>query len=112
MLELTHKNFDETIQNNELVIVDFWAEWCGPCKAFAPVFEEAAKQFPSIVFAKVNTEKEMELSQEFNIRSIPTLMIIKKQVIIYSESGALPLNAFKELIEEAIKVDVAAEIKK
>lgn len=106
LIELTQENFDSTIEANPLVIIDFWASWCGPCKSFAPIFEQAAKEYPDIVFAKVDTENQPQLSQDFNVRSIPMVMIIKEQVIIYAESGAVPAKAFKELIEQAIKVDV------
>lgn len=107
LIELTQANFDEVIEKNEIVVVDFWASWCGPCKAFAPTFEQAAKDYPDITFGKVNTENEQQLSQDFNVRSIPMIMIIKQKVVIFSEAGALPASAFKDLIEQAIKLDMS-----
>jgi thioredoxin 1 len=105
-IELNAANFSEVITGNEFVIVDFWAPWCGPCRSFAPVYEELAEQYPDIVFAKVNTEVEQELAGHFQIRSIPTLMLFREQVILYSEAGALPKQAMQELIADAKAVDM------
>lgn len=106
-LELTKDNFKETIEGNDFVIVDFWAPWCGPCRGFAPIYESTSEQFPDIVFAKVNTEDQQELAAAFQIRSIPTLMIFREQVILYSEAGSLPAGAFTQLINDAKALDMA-----
>jgi thioredoxin 1 len=103
---LTTDTFDETIQNNETVIVDFWAEWCGPCRTFAPVFEEASKKYEDIVFAKVDTEDQVELAQAFGIRSIPTLMVFRDQVILYAQPGALPGEMLEDLIAQVQGLDM------
>lgn len=105
-VELNAANFSEMITGNDFVIVDFWAPWCGPCRSFAPVYEELSEQHPDIVFAKVNTEVEQELAGHFQIRSIPTLMLFREQVILYSEAGALPKQAMQQLITDAKAVDM------
>jgi len=106
-VELDKTNFADTINNNDFVIVDFWAPWCGPCRSFAPLYEELSEQHPDIVFAKVNTEVEQELAGHFQIRSIPTLMLFREQVILYSEAGALPKQQLVQLIEQASALDMA-----
>lgn len=107
VIELTQENFEQTVLNNDFVIVDFWAPWCGPCRGFAPVFEAAAEKHPDIVFAKVNTEEEQALAAHFQIRSIPTLMIFREKVIIYAQPGALPASALDDLIARARELDMA-----
>ncbi|MET0048799.1 MAG: thioredoxin [Sedimenticola sp.] len=107
VVELIKENFEETITNNDFVIVDFWAPWCGPCRSFAPTYEKVAEDNPNIVFAKVNTEDEQEIAMDFKIRSIPTLMIFRENVIIFSQPGALPEGAFRDLVEEASELDMA-----
>lgn len=105
-VELNATNFSETITGNDFVIVDFWAPWCGPCRSFAPIYEELSEQHPDIVFAKVNTEVEQELAGHFQIRSIPTLMLFREQVILYSEAGMLPKEAMNQLITDAKAIDM------
>jgi len=112
-LELNADNFQQTINDNANVIVDFWAPWCAPCRAFAPTFEAASEKQPGIVFAKVNTEEQQQIAAAFNIRSIPTLMVFRDQIIIYSEAGSLPASSFDQLIAQAMALDmntVRAEI--
>jgi thioredoxin 1 len=107
VIELSEENFEETINNNDFVIIDFWAQWCGPCKSFAPTYEKISAEFPDIVFGKVNTEEEQGIAGHFQIRSIPTLMMFREQIIIYSEAGALPEMAFKDIVERASDLDMA-----
>ena len=107
VVELTKENFEQTITGNGFVIVDFWAPWCGPCRSFAPTYEEVSGEHPEIVFAKVNTEEQQEIAAHFQIRSIPTLMIFRDQIIIFSQPGALPKTAFKQLVEKASDLDMA-----
>ena len=104
---LTKDNFEQVVTDNKFVIIDFWAPWCGPCRGFAPVFEAASEQHGDIVFGKLNTEEEQELGATFNIRSIPTLMIFREKVIIFSQPGALPGKQFEELIGKARELDMA-----
>ena len=107
VVELTRENFESTVTESGFVVVDFWAPWCGPCRSFAPVFEKVSEEHPEIVFAKVNTEEEQAIAAHFQIRSIPTLMIFRDQVIIFSQPGALPESAFKTLIGRASELDMA-----
>lgn len=106
VVELTKENFEATVTGNDFVIVDYWAPWCGPCRSFAPTYEKVSEEFPNVVFAKVNTEDEQEIAGQFGIRSIPTLMIFRDQVIIYSEAGALPEASFRELVTKASELDM------
>ena len=105
-IELTKENFEEVITSNDTVVVDYWAEWCGPCKMFGPIFEKVSEEFPGAVFAKVNTEAEMEVASWFQIRSIPTLMIFREKVIVFSQSGALPEGALREIVGKALALDM------
>ena len=105
-IELTKDNFNATIENNDVVIVDFWAPWCGPCRMFAPTFEAVSEQYPNVVFAKLNTEDQQELAASFNIRSIPTLMAFREKVIIFSQAGMLPKAAFEQVVQKSLEVDM------
>ena len=107
-IELTKNNFDQTVNDNNMVIIDFWAPWCGPCRGFAPVFEAAAEKYPDIVFGKINSDEEQELSSQFGIRSIPTLMIFREKVGIFSQPGALPASALEQVITQAKALDMEA----
>ncbi len=107
VIDLNKESFQETVTGNDFVIVDFWAPWCGPCRSFAPTFEQVSEDHPDIVFSKVNTEEEQEIAQHFMIRSIPTLMIFREKVIIYNQPGALPEGQFRELIQKAGELDMA-----
>jgi len=107
VLDLNEQNFEETILNNDFVIIDFWAPWCGPCRGFAPVYDAASEKYPNIVFAKVNTQDEQGLAGHFQIRSIPTLMIFREKVIIYSQPGAMQGGQFDDLIARASELDMA-----
>lgn len=106
VIELDKSNFEQTIENNPLVIVDFWAPWCGPCKGFAPTYSTISEQFSGIVFSKVNTEDEQELAADFQIRSIPTLMIFKEQIVIFAQPGALPQADLENVIKKAQEIDM------
>ncbi len=104
--ELIQATFEKTITDNKIVMIDFWAPWCGPCRSFAPTYEEISEKYPNIVFAKVNTEEEKDLAGQFQIRSIPTLMIFKEQIIIFSQAGALPESALEDVIKKAQELDM------
>ena len=106
VMELTKDNFEQVVTSNGTVIVDYWAPWCGPCRGFAPVFEKVAEKNPDIVFAKVNTDEEQEIAAHFNIRSIPTLMVFREQIIVFSQPGALPQGAFEQVVEKAKALDM------
>ena len=105
-VELTKDNFEKTVSENSMVIVDFWAPWCGPCRGFAPVFEKASETHQDVVFAKVNTDEQQELAGTFDIRSIPTLMVFREKVILFQQPGALPGAALEQVITQAKAVDM------
>lgn len=104
--QLTSENFTEVVDGAGLVLIDFWAAWCGPCRSFGPVYERVSGRHGDVVFGKVDTEAEPELAGAFGIRSIPTLMIIRDKVVLYAQSGALPERAVEELIAKARAVDM------
>ena len=114
-IALTKDNFNETVEASDTVIVDFWASWCGPCRSFAPTFETASENHTDIVFAKVNTEEQQDLAQEYNIRSIPTLMIFREKTLLYAQPGALSPSQLEDIIEKTKALDmdqVRADIEK
>jgi thioredoxin 1 len=107
-VEITTESLDATVTENDIVLLDFWAEWCGPCRQFGPVFEQAAVDNPDIVFGKVDTEAQPELGRAFNVMSIPTLMIFREQVLVFSQPGALPAPALENLIGQVRALDMEA----
>ena len=107
IVELTKANFEDVVTKNDMVIIDFWASWCGPCKSFAPVFEAASEQHPDIVFGKVNADDEQELAAAFSIRSIPYLMMLREKVVLFAQAGALPAEGLESVIRQAHALDMA-----
>lgn len=105
-LDLTQENFESTVLENDFVIIDFWAPWCGPCRAFAPTYDQVSESHPDIIFAKVNTEVEQAIAGSFQIRSIPTLMVFREKVIVYSQPGSLPASALEDLIAKVRELDM------
>lgn len=104
---VTAQNIDEILEKNEIVILDFWASWCEPCKIFGPIFDSVAKKNPDIFFGKVNSEVEHQLSEDFDIRSIPTLVILKDRTIILDQSGSIPEYLLSKIVNEARAIDVS-----
>ena len=105
-IEMTPENLDSTIENNDIVLIDFWAEWCGPCKSFAPVFTAASEKHADVAFAKVDTEAQQTLAGQFGIRSIPTIAAFREKVMIFMQPGALPATALEELINQIKGLDM------
>ena len=106
-VELTKENFEETVTGNPMVIVDFWAAWCGPCRGFAPVFEAASEKHADIVFGKVNADEQQELAAAFSVRSIPFLVLLREKVVVFAQAGALPAQGLESIIEQARALDMA-----
>lgn len=116
IVEVTDSTFDQVIEENPIVILDFWATWCGPCRSFAPVFEAAAEKHPDIVFGKIDTDAQQQLSSGFDIRSVPTLMVLRDKIMVVRESGALPASSLEKVIEhvrgldmDAVRAEIAAQ---
>ena len=108
---ITTDEFDGVVTGNDIVLVDFWAPWCGPCKGFAPVFEQVSNENPDVAFIKINTDEESDLAGSFAIRSIPTLMVFREQVIVFQQAGALPKGALDSILEQVRGLDMA-EVKR
>jgi thioredoxin len=105
-VNLNAKNFSETVKNNDIVVLDWWASWCGPCRAFAPIYEKASAEHSDIVFGKINTEEELDLSAAFGIQSIPTLMIFREEIILFSEAGMMSAKQLGELLGRVRSLDM------
>ena len=103
---LTTENFNQEVENNPITILDFWAPWCGPCKSFGPIFEKVSEEYPDILFGKVNTEDQQELGAYFQVRSIPTVMVLKEGIGVFSQPGMLPEDALRDIIEQVIALDM------
>ena len=105
-VDISMETFQSTVDDNDIVLIDFWAEWCGPCRSFGPTFEKASESYPNVVFAKVDTEAHQDLAGAFEIRSIPTLMAFKDQMVVFSQPGALPEDALTDLIDQIEALDM------
>ena len=106
LVNLTEANFNEEVETNEIAILDFWAPWCGPCRSFAPIFEKTSQEYPDILFGKINTEEEQGLAGFFQIRSIPTIMIMREKIVVFQQAGMLPEEALKDLIKQVQELDM------
>lgn len=107
IVEITHQNFDDVVANHELLLIDFSAQWCAPCKSFAKIIAEVAKKYPDVTFATVDIDEESELAEDFRIRSVPYVMILRNRVVVFAESGALSANSLMDLLEQAKALDAA-----
>jgi len=105
-VEITDTNFNETIEKNDIIIIDFWAPWCGPCKSFGPVYEKVSNEYPEIVFGKVNTEEQQALAGHFQIRSIPTTVILKENIAVFQQAGVIPEEGLKDIIKQVEELDM------
>lgn len=105
-IEITEQNFDEVVTGSSMVLLDFWASWCGPCMTFGPIFEKVSNEHPDVVFGKIDTEAQQALAATFGIQSIPTLMIIRDQVVLFSQAGALPEAALTDIVAQALALDM------
>ena len=105
-VEITDTNFNEIIEKNDIVIIDFWAPWCGPCKSFGPVYEKVSNEYPEIVFGKVNTEEQQALAGHFQIRSIPTTVILKENIAVFQQAGVIPEEGLKDIIKQVEELDM------
>ena len=105
-VKLTSQNFNEIVEKNKIVFIDFWAEWCGPCKQYGPIFEEVSNEFEDVVFGKVNTEEEQEIAAYFQIRSIPTTAAIKEGIVVFMQPGLLPKEALQDVVKQVIELDM------
>ena len=108
VIELTKENFDEAVTDKNLAVLDFWASWCGPCKAFSPIFEAVSERYPTGVFGQINIEEQPELAKDFNIHAVPTIMILRQNVVVFAESSVLPFSSLCELIDKALQLDMKA----
>ena len=106
-IDLTKNNFEDIVRKNDMVIVDFWASWCGPCRGFAPVFDAASEKHQDIVFGKVNADDEQELAGTFGIRSIPYVMVMREKVVVFAQAGALPVEGLESIIRQVRALDMA-----
>ena len=107
-VDISADNFEDTITDNDIVLVDFWAEWCGPCKRFGPIYDKTSEQYEGVVFAKLDTEANPELSGQLGIEGIPTLMAFREGVLVFNQAGALPAPALKEVVEAVKGLDMEA----
>jgi len=106
LVNLTEANFNEAVENNDIVILDFWAPWCGPCKQFGPIFEKVSEEYPDILFGKINTEEEQGLAGYFGIQSIPTVIILREKIGIFQQPGLLPEEGLKDIIRQVQELDM------
>jgi thioredoxin 1 len=107
-VEVTRDTFDEVVGKGDVVLLDFWAPWCGPCRSFGPVFEAASEKHPDIVFGKVNADEQQELAGAFNVRSIPYVMVMREKIVVFAQAGALPAEGLESIIEQACALDMEA----